>query len=60
MPLGIATTCPELDHEPAQTRSPPADRPHDASRKGFVSLPVDLIVAMELQFIGTIGMQPRR
>ncbi len=30
------------------------------AEKGFVSLPVDLMVAMELQFIGTIGMQPRR
>jgi D-arabinose 1-dehydrogenase-like Zn-dependent alcohol dehydrogenase len=30
------------------------------AEKGLVSLPVDLIVAMELQFIGTIGMQPRR
>ena len=30
------------------------------AEKGFVSLPVDLIVAMELQLIGTIGMQPRR
>ena len=30
------------------------------NEKGFVSLPVDMIVAMELQIIGTIGMQPRR
>ncbi|MFZ5652940.1 MAG: zinc-dependent alcohol dehydrogenase family protein [Pseudomonadota bacterium] len=30
------------------------------AEKGFVSLPVDLIVAMELEFVGTIGMQPRR
>ena len=28
--------------------------------KGFVSLPVDIMVARELQFIGTIGMQPQR
>jgi D-arabinose 1-dehydrogenase-like Zn-dependent alcohol dehydrogenase len=28
--------------------------------KGFVSLPVDIIVARELQFVGTIGMQPQR
>lgn len=30
------------------------------AEKGFVSLPVDMIVAMELKIIGTIGMQPRR
>ncbi len=30
------------------------------AEQGFVSLPVDLIVATELQIIGTIGMQPRR
>lgn len=30
------------------------------AEEGFVSLPVDMIVAMELQLIGTIGMQPRR
>ena len=28
--------------------------------KGFVSLPVDIMVARELQFVGTIGMQPQR
>lgn len=28
--------------------------------KGFVSLPVDLMVARELEFVGTIGMQPQR
>jgi D-arabinose 1-dehydrogenase-like Zn-dependent alcohol dehydrogenase len=28
--------------------------------KGQVSLPVDIMVARELQFVGTIGMQPQR
>ena len=28
--------------------------------KGFVSLPVDIMVARELEFVGTIGMQPQR
>lgn len=28
--------------------------------KGFVSLPVDVMVARELQLVGTIGMQPHR
>ncbi|RLA47644.1 MAG: alcohol dehydrogenase [Gammaproteobacteria bacterium] len=30
------------------------------AEKGFVSLPVDIMVARELQFVGTIGMQPQR
>lgn len=30
------------------------------AEKGFVSLPVDIMVARELEFIGTIGMQPQR
>ncbi len=30
------------------------------AEKGFISLPVDVMVAKELEFIGTIGMQPQR
>ena len=30
------------------------------AEKGFIALPIDLMVAREIEFIGTIGMQPQR
>jgi D-arabinose 1-dehydrogenase-like Zn-dependent alcohol dehydrogenase len=58
--LGIATTC--LNSIMSQRkRGRHLKIGHTTqAEKGFVALPVDMIVAMELQFIGTIGMQPRR
>ncbi len=30
------------------------------AEKGFIALPIDVMVAREIEFIGTIGMQPQR
>ena len=58
--LGIATTClnsvMSLKKQGRHLQIGLTSR----AEEGFVSLPVDMMVAMELKLIGTIGMQPRR